>query len=440
MARKMKYSGIEWIGEIPANWVVKKLLLGLRTPICDGPHETPDYVEDGVPFISVDSLNESKTVSLENVKRYISEEQYNTYSIKAKLNEGDILFSKSATIGKTAIVNNEKFMVWSPLAIIKPNEHLYNVFLYYMLNCNELIKSIQLSGSYNTQANVGMREIEQSRIPFPSIAEQYRIASFLDSKCAEIDKAIEATKASIEEYRKLRQAIITETVTKGLDPDVEMKDSCTGYLGTVPSKWRVKKLRFLGSCQNGISKGAEFFGKKGYPFVSYSDVYKNNILPIPSETIDSTQKERALYSVEKGDIFFTRTSETIEEIGFSSVCLETIPNATFAGFLIRVRPINKELNEKYSSYYFRSDIHRRYFTKEMNLVTRASLGQTLLKNMPILIPPMDEQQRISDYLDTKCSEIESLIKSKEKLIEELTAYRKSLIYEYVTGKKEVPTV
>ena len=268
--------------------------------------------------------------------------------------------------------------------------------------------------------------------------EQQHIASFLDSKCAEIDKALEATKASIEEYKKLRQNIITEAVTKGLNSNVMMKESNTGYIGFIPSNWELKKLRYIGSCQNGISKGAEFFGDEGFPFVNYSDVYKNTYLPIPSGKIRSTKEEQIIYSVEEGDIFFTRTSETIEEIGFSSVCLKTIPEATFAGFLIRVRPTSNELDVRYSAYYFRSDVHRRYFTKEMNLVTRASLGQTLLKNIPVLIPPMEEQQRIADYLDIKCSEIDSLIKSKEKLIEELTAYRKSLIYEYVTGKKEVP--
>ena len=139
---------------------------------------------------------------------------------------------------------------------------------------------------------------------------------------------------------------------------------------------------------------------------------------------------------EKGDIFFTRTSETIEEVGFSCVCEETIPNATFAGFVIRVRPFDDTLYTGYSKYYFRSSHHRAYLVKEMNLVTRASLGQDLLKSMPVVIPPMEEQRKIAEFLDEKCSAIDNTIKSKQKIIDKITAYKKSLIYEAVTGKKE----
>jgi len=138
-----------------------------------------------------------------------------------------------------------------------------------------------------------------------------------------------------------------------------------------------------------------------------------------------------------GDIFFTRTSETIEEVGFTSVCLKTIEKATFAGFVIRVRPFTDELIPDYSKYYFSSDAHRRFFVKEMNLVTRASLSQDLLKRLPVLIPSKDEQKEIADYLDKKCTAIDTAIEQKQKLIEKLTEYKKSLIYECVTGKKEI---
>ena len=176
-----------------------------------------------------------------------------------------------------------------------------------------------------------------------------------------------------------------------------------------------------------------------YPFVSYSDVYKNIELPKSVDgLVQSTDEERERYSVKRGDIFFTRTSETIEEIGFTSVCTKDIENATFAGFLIRVRPIDDSLNPDYAKYYFRSDIHRRYFVKEMIIVIRASLGQELLKKLPVLLPSKEEQREIADYLDSKCAAIDTLISKKQQFIDELTAYKKSLIYEFVTGKKEVP--
>ena len=141
------------------------------------------------------------------------------------------------------------------------------------------------------------------------------------------------------------------------------------------------------------------------------------------------------YSVEAGDVFFTRTSETIDEVGFSCVCEKTIPMATYAGFVIRVRPYNNVLYTGYAKYYFRSSHHRSYLAKEMNLVTRASLGQDLLKSMPVLVPPKAEQKAIASFLDKKCDEIDRIISQKEGLINKLIDYKKSMIYEIVTGKK-----
>ena len=153
--------------------------------------------------------------------------------------------------------------------------------------------------------------------------------------------------------------------------------------------------------------------------------------------IESSESERLNYSVKYGDVLFTRTSETIEEVGFASTCLETIPDVVFAGFVIRFRPLGDELYPCFSKYYFRSQIHRSFFSKEMNLVTRASLSQQLLKKLPVLLPSIEEQQQIADYLDEKCAHIDSLITNKEKMVQELEVYKKAMIYEYVTGKKEV---
>ena len=124
-------------------------------------------------------------------------------------------------------------------------------------------------------------------------------------------------------------------------------------------------------------------------------------------------------------------------MGLSCVCEKTIPGATFAGFVIRVRPFNDKLNTGFAKYYFRSNHQRKYLVKEMNLVTRASLGQDLLKSMPVLIPPKEEQDEITEYLDKKCAMIDTSIKKRELTIEKLSQYKKSLIYEVVTGKKEV---
>ncbi len=211
----------------------------------------------------------------------------------------------------------------------------------------------------------------------------------------------------------------------------EYKDSGVKWIGKIPSHWDVDRLRFLGTAQNGISKSGDYFGS-GFPFVTYGDVYNNAIMKVPSGLASSTKEDQLLYSVEKGDIFFTRTSETIDEIGFSCVCLETIPQAIFSGFLIRFRPFKNELDTKFAAYYFRSKIHRNYFSKNINIVIRASLGQTLLKNLPVLLPLLSEQHLIATYLETKVSKIDTYISIAEKKMAALDELKQVTIADAVT--------
>lgn len=290
--------------------------------------------------------------------------------------------------------------------------------------------------SFDNRWTLNNDSLKSYEIPVPPYETQKAIVAAIESKTTKIDALISNEEKQIEKLKAYKQALITETVTKGLDKTVEMKDSGIEWIGEIPEKWELNKIRYLGSLQNGISKSGDFFGE-GFPFVTYGDVYNNICLPKQgSGLIKTIEKEQELYSVKKGDIFFTRTSETIDEVGFSSVCEYSIPNATFAGFLIRMRPFNNTLSTGYAKYYFRGNHLRDYLVKEMNLVTRASLGQALLKNMTVLLPPKSEQEAIAKFLDSKCSKIEKLISLKESKIEKLNLYKKSLIYEYVTGKKQ----
>ena len=433
-----KDSGVKWLGEIPSHWDSASLLYLLRAKISDGPHETPNLIEDGIPFISIDSLNETKEIDFSVVKKFISYKDYERYCYKTKLEKGDVLFSKAATIGKTAIVGDGVFMVWSPLAILKPNlDKISSLYLYYIMNCKKAIDEVSLSGSKNTQINVGMRELEKIRIPIPSIEEQSKITYFLEKETSKIDEAIAQQQKMIDLLNERKQIIINNAVTKGLDPNVKMKPSGIDWIGDIPEHWEARKLGSIGSTINGVSHDSAYFGE-GYPFVSYSDVYKNVSLP---KTVlglaKSSNQERLLFSVEKGDVFFTRTSETAEEIAFSSTCLETIENAVFAGFLIRFRPKQGLIEPSFSKYYFRAYIHRSYFVKEMNLVIRASLSQQLLKGLPILLPSLKEQREIADYLDNQIIGIDSCISNINKQISLLQERKQIIINDVVTGKVKV---
>lgn len=169
--------------------------------------------------------------------------------------------------------------------------------------------------------------------------------------------------------------------------------------------------------------------------MSYGDAYKNRVLPeTGSGLVQSTPEDRKRYSLLAGDVLFTRTSETIEEIGFASVCLKTIENASFAGFLIRFRPNSNDLDANYSKYYFSNQLLRAFFIKEMNLITRASLSQDLLKTMPVVLPPRTEQKAIAEVLDEKSKRFDRLQQLGEEQIKILQERRTALISAAVTGK------
>ena len=246
--------------------------------------------------------------------------------------------------------------------------------------------------------NLDSQQYLDEPFAFPPLPEQRAIAAFLDRETAKIDALVAEQEKLIELLAEKRQAVISHAVTKGLNPNAPMKPSGVEWLGDVPAHWDIVRLGYRGTLQNGLSIGGDAFGK-GDPFVSYGDVYKNAVLPdVPSGLVLSTPQDKAKYRVESGDVLFTRTSETTDDIGVASTCLRTIPRATFAGFLIRFRPHGGVLVAHYSAYLFRNQAIARHFAGTMNIVTRASLSQGELRALPICIPHPDEQRTIAAFL------------------------------------------
>lgn len=426
--REMKDSGIEWIGQIPKDWdvVPHKRVMHKVKKICE------QYSGEDIISLTMNGVIKRDLTAGGKMPTSFDGYQY--------VKPNDLLlclFDIDVTPRCVGVVKD--YGVTSPAySRFVMHDGYYNAYYDYLLRAIDDDK-VFVHLSKNLRSSLTESDFGAIKTCVPSLAEQKRIVTFLDAQCAEIDAVLEKTRASIEEYKKLKQAVITQAVTKGIRGDRPMKDSGIEWIGDIPESWEVSSVRYIGQLQNGISKGGEFFGK-GFPFVSYGDVYKNYELPHSvSGLIDTTEDERATYSVEYGDIFFTRTSETIEEVGFSCVCKRSIPNATFAGFIIRLRPFcaDEKILTDYAKYYFRGEHIRAYLVKEMNLVTRASLGQTLLKGMSVIVPPKSAQKEIAEYLDDKCADIDALIAKKQQYLTEIENYKKSLVYEYVTGKKEV---
>lgn len=263
---------------------------------------------------------------------------------------------------------------------------------------------------------------------------QAAIAEFLDRETARIDQLIEKKRQLLEALKRKWAATVSLTLRNGLQPHVARLNSDITWLGDLPAHWRVAKLGHFGRCANGINIPGEAFGS-GYPFVSYGDVYRNSELPLTvAGLVQSSSADRARYSLKVGDILFTRTSEIIDEIGFSSVCMQDMPDAVFAGFLIRFRPNSGVLNPRFSKFLFRNEALRAFFAKEMMIVTRASLSQNLLQKMPVALPPLEEQEQISDYLsETKMTHV-AVAEKTTTSIELLREFRANLITSVVTGQ------
>lgn len=415
-----KDSGLGWIGKIPSTWEAKRI---------------KHFAEQ----ITARSTSPNK-IALENIEsktgKYLpSDSTFEGNGIAFEVD--DIVYGKLRPylqkVWKAEFAGNAV----GDFFVYRSKENCLPAYLKYVM----------LSDNFTSAANGSTYGAKMPRVSsdfvantiwyLPTLAEQHVIADYLDQKVGQIDASISAINAQIEDLKAYRQSIISEVVTKGFNPKAPKKDSGIEWIGNIPEGWDIKRLRFLGNTQNGISKSKEFFGE-GFPFVSYSDVYKNEKLPTnPSGLVQSSDYERSVFSVCEGDVFFTRTSETAEEIGFSSVCEKTIENATYAGFLIRFRPYANILDKGFSKYYFRSSIHRSFFVNKMNVVTRASLSQDLLMNLPVVLPPLQEQHAIAEFLDRKTTEIDNCIAASEKCIEDLQKYRASLISEAVTGKIDV---
>ena len=449
----MKNSGVEWIGEIPDDWEVRKILNCLRKRISDGPHETPKYVETGIPFISVDSLNDTEYVDFSFVNRFISDEDYFEYNKKTNLEENDILFSKAATIGKTAIVHaDEKFMVWSPIAILKTNNSLDNRFLYFLLNYDGLITHISYLGSINTQINVGMRELEQARIPLPPKETQQHIASYLDKKCSKIEETIQNQQRVIEKLKAYKQSLITEAVTgkvkivngKACAEYESYKDSGVEWIGKIPREWvcvQIKNIfRFLGGY---AFNSEDYVDETEYQILRIGNVKDFKILFDASPVYIS--KETAFqvenFKLRPGYILFTMTGTRgkkdyfyTHEITKDDCKKKNLYLNQRVGCLIP----KTDIDSSYFNYLLKDNLIKdSVFLNETGTANQANIGSEDVMKIKVHCPPKEAQKEIASYLDKKCTVIDTAIEQKQNLIEKLTEYKKSLIYECVTGKKAV---
>ncbi len=409
---------------IPNSWEEKKF--GEIGKLQGGfAFKSSKFKKKGIPIIRISNLNNGK-VDLENLVYSDHVDKLNNFLIK----KNDILIAMSgATTGKIGIYQSNRSAYLNQRVgrfLIQKNELLNLGFLAKIVQQDFFLKKLLVDAIGGAQPNISSNQIEDLSIKIPPLAEQKKIASILNS----VDDLIEKTQSQINKLQDLKKGTINELLTKGIG-HTEFKDS---DLGRIPKNWQILKVLKLLEFKNGLNKEKSAFGK-GNPIVNYMDVFLNPVIYSNKITgkvsLKDTEIER--FKVNAGDIFFTRTSETVEEIGMSSVIIKTADKTTFSGFILRGRPITKFLYPSLSGYFFRTNYVREQIKKTCSYTTRALTNGSLLGEVVVMLPTLDEQKLIFKILD----DINNLILKKNSLMKKYVLLKKSLMQDLLTGKVRV---
>lgn len=419
---EMKDTGIEWIGKIPEDWDVircKYISTFLNGYAFDSKDLQMDFM---YPVIRIGDIKNGgiDTINCQGVN--------NNYDIKDYLiKENDILLAMSgATVGKVGIAHNiENAYINQRVGIIRTDCPSY---LFYCLSTKEFVEYILLCANGSAQPNVSADVYREFSIPLPPKEIKIKIADFLDEKCVEIDTLHSDIEKQIETLEEYKKSIITEAVTKGLDPDVEMKDSGIEWIGMIPKHWDVhpvysyfverKNRNKLGKETNLLSLSYGNIIRKDINinggllpenFNNYNIVEANDIIIRPTDL--------------QNDKHSLRTGLVTEHGIITSAYIDLYPK--------------KDVNSKFFHYLLHAyDLMKVFYN--MGNGVRQGLNYSEFSRLMVYFPLPNEQKEIVEYLNTKCAEIDGVIVDKKKQLETLEQYKKSLIYEYVTGKKEVP--
>lgn len=428
--KKMKDSGVAWIGEIPSNWALVRVKNQYSSHKTIAGSDSEKYERLALTLNGV--IKRSKEDS-----NGLQPEAFDGYQV---LNTGELVFKliDLANVATSRVGYSPYTGIVSPAYIIlSPNKDAVAKFgekFFLSMWQREVFNHM---GDDGVRSSLNVSDLLNIPYPHPPLPEQQRIADFLDRKCADIDNILEKIKASIEEYKKLKQSIITEAVTKGVRGTRPMKDSGIEWANSVPSDWEVKRIKW---CVDSFSKGNgitkdEVFVDGDMPCIRYGEIYSKYGNSF-SECVSATKLDiqSSPQYVTNGNILCAATGELVEEIGKGTVYVGNAPCIAGGDIII----IRHKQNPVFLNYVLNSSYAQAQKSCKKTKLKVVHISASDIGDVLIALPSVEEQQEIALYLDQKCSEIDSLIASKEKFITELESYKKSLIYEYVTGKKEVP--
>jgi len=429
---KMKDSGIEWIGKVPEHWSKKKISWSFKMI---GSGTTPDsgnvsYYDGDMPWVNSGDLNDGYVTMTSKTITKQALEDYSTLKIFPK---GTLVIAMyGATIGKLGILG-------IPAATNQACCNLYGSkiletkFLFYWFTANR--EDIISQGRGGGQPNISQELIRSLVLQAPSqLEEQTSISEFLDKETSKIDADIQKNQKLIELLKEKKQATINRAVTKGLDPNIPMKDSCVEWIGEIPEHWQVKRLKFLK--EGPLVYGANEVGEienSGIRYIRITDVNIDGSLNVDTKLYLDEEKARP-FLLEDGDILLARSGATV---GKSFLYKKSCGKACFAGYLIKLKSNKKLLFPNFFYYYSQSPGYWDFIALTTIQATIQNVSAERYNNLWIPDPPIEEQHQISDFLDNETPKIDSLITKTENQIEKLQEYRNALISSVVTGKIDV---
>lgn len=418
----MKQSGIDWIGEIPDDWKINQL----SQIVSQVKNKNTGLKENNLLSLSYGKIKRKNI----NTNDGLLPASFDGYNI---ITDGDIVLRltdlqndhTSLRVGRAT----EQGIITSAYTTLHPVDYDNSKYLYYILHSFDLKKGFYGMGS-GVRQGLNYDEVKTLKVPLPPKNTQQRIAEYLDSKCAQIDSIIEESKKSIEEYKAWKQSVIFEAVT-GKNLNCKKKDSGIEWIGEIPEGWEVRALKTLFRIFSGTtprSDRAEFWDGD-IKWITPADFSTEDIFISNGKRNISNKgfKSHSLEMIPAGNLIFSKRAP------IGKVCINTDEICTNQGCLACVKKI--DLNIKFF-YYFISTLTE-YFELLGSGTTFKEISLSAFSDFKISYPPLSEQESIAKMLDSKCTQIDSLIAEKESLIADLTEYKKSLIFEVVTGKRSL---
>lgn len=422
-----KASGIDWIGEIPSHWEVMRLQYLFKfTTGATPPTKFQYFFEGENKWVTISDL---KGKCILKTKTGLTDEAIK-YCGMYPSTKGSLLFSFKLSVGTVAFCGEDLYTN-EAIATFPISDSYYIKFWYYAL---------PIFVPHNSEINIyGAKILNQQRInnailAVPPLAEQKAIADYLDVTTGRIDALISEKRKQVEVIRAYRTSLITETVTRGINPDAKLRPSGIDWIGKIPSHWNVVNLKYLINepLMYGANESPEIETNLSNPrYIRITDIDENGCLK--KDTFRTLQLDKAQpYFLRYGDILFARSGATV---GKTYRFTEDYP-AAFAGYLIKAS-CGSKIDSLFLLYYTNTQCYNNWKNSIFDKSTIQNISADKYNNLPVVVPPLSEQQAIADFLDAKTEKIDELVGELIKQIDELTEYKQSVITEAVTGKVDV---